>query len=65
MNGVIAVRSLMVADTGLTTLVPEARIAAGSLPQGTVLPAISLNGRTPLTPSHGYFSNGIFFGVTG
>jgi hypothetical protein len=42
MNGVIAVRSLLVADTGLTALVPEARIAAGTLPQGTVLPAISL-----------------------
>ncbi len=42
MNGVIAVRSLLVADTGLTTLVPEARIAAGNLQQGTVLPAISL-----------------------
>ena len=42
MNGVIAVRSLLVADTGLTALVPETRIAAGSLPQGTVLPAISL-----------------------
>lgn len=42
MNGVIAVRSLLVADTGLTALVPEARIAAGSLPQGTVPPAISL-----------------------
>jgi hypothetical protein len=42
MNGVIVVRSLLVADTGLTSLVPEARIAAGSLPQGTLLPAISL-----------------------
>lgn len=42
MNGVIVVRSLLVADTGLTSLVPEARIAAGSLPQGTELPAISL-----------------------
>ena len=42
MNGVIVVRSLLVADTGLTALVPEARIAAGSLPQGTVLPAFSL-----------------------
>ncbi len=42
MNGVIVVRSLLVADTGLMALVPEARIAAGSLPQGTVLPAISL-----------------------
>jgi hypothetical protein len=42
MNGVIAVRSLLVADTRLTTLVPTVRIAAGNLPQGTVLPAISL-----------------------
>ena len=42
MNGVIAVRSLLVADTGLTALVPVARIAAGMLPQGTDLPAISL-----------------------
>jgi len=42
MNGVIAVRSLLVADTGLTALVSEARIAAGTLSQGTVLPAISL-----------------------
>ena len=42
MNGVIAVRSLLVADTGMTALVPVARIAAGSLPQGTMMPAISL-----------------------
>lgn len=42
MNGVIAVRSLLVADTGVTSLVPVARIAAGMLPQGTDLPAISL-----------------------
>ena len=42
MNGVIAVRTLLVTDTGMTALVPEARIAAGMLPQGTVLPAISL-----------------------
>ena len=42
MNGVIAVRSLLVADTGVTALVPNARIAAGMLPQGTDLPAISL-----------------------
>ena len=42
MNGVIAVRSLLVADTGLTSLVSVARIAAGMLPQGTDLPAISL-----------------------
>jgi len=42
MNGVIAVRTLLVTDTGMTALVPEARIAAGMLPQGTDLPAISL-----------------------
>ena len=42
MNGVIAVRSLLVGDTGLTALVPPERIAAGTLPQGTLLPAIAL-----------------------
>jgi hypothetical protein len=42
MNGVIAVRSLLVADIGVASLVPVARIAAGMLPQGTDLPAISL-----------------------
>ncbi len=42
MNGVIAVRILLVDDTGVTALVPPARIAAGMLPQGTELPAISL-----------------------
>ena len=42
MNGVIAVRVLLVADPALTALVPEPRIVAGSLPRGTVMPAISL-----------------------
>ena len=42
MNGVIVVRSLLVADTGVTALVPAVRIVAGMLPQGTLLPAISL-----------------------
>ena len=42
MNGVIAVRSLLVGDTRLTALVPPERIAAGTLPQGTALPAIAL-----------------------
>ena len=42
MNGVIAVRSLLVGDAGLTALVPPERIAAGTLPQGTTLPAIAL-----------------------
>jgi len=42
MNGVIVVRSLLAGETRVTALVPEARIAAGMLPQGTNLPAISL-----------------------
>lgn len=42
MNGVIVVRSLLVADTGVTALVPAVRIAAGMLPHGTSLPVISL-----------------------
>ena len=42
MNGVIAVRLVLVGDTGVTALAPPARIAAGMLPQGTDLPAISL-----------------------
>jgi hypothetical protein len=42
MNGVIVVRSLLVTDTGLTALVSVPRIVAGSLPQDTELPAISL-----------------------
>ncbi len=42
MNGVIAVRSLLVADTGVTALVPAVQIVAGVIPQGTALPAISL-----------------------
>jgi hypothetical protein len=42
MNGVIAVRSLLVGDLRVTALVQPERIAAGTLPQGTVLPAIAL-----------------------
>ncbi len=42
MNGVIAVRSLLVGDTGVTALVPAVRIVAGTLPQGAGMPAISL-----------------------
>lgn len=42
MNGVIAVRSLLVGDLRVTALVPPERVAAGTLPQGTVLPAIAL-----------------------
>lgn len=42
MNGVAAVRSVLVADAALTALVPSARIGSGVLPQGTALPAISV-----------------------
>lgn len=42
MNGVIAVRQLLVGHAALTALVPAARIATGVLPQGTALPAISI-----------------------
>lgn len=42
MNGVIAVRSLLVADAGVTALVPAVQIMAGVIPQGVALPAISL-----------------------
>ena len=42
MNGVIAVRTLLVADTGITAIVPAVRIVAGTLPQGATLPAIAL-----------------------
>ncbi len=42
MNGVIAVRSLLVGDLRVTALVQAERIAAGTLPQGAVLPAIAL-----------------------
>ena len=42
MSGVIVVRSLLAGETRVTALVPPARIAAGMLPQGTDLPAISL-----------------------
>jgi len=42
MNGVIAVRSLLVADTGVMALVPAVQIVAGTLPQGTTIPAVAL-----------------------
>lgn len=42
MNGVIAVRSLLVGDLRVTALVPAERVAGGTLPQGTSLPAIAL-----------------------
>ena len=42
MNGVIAVRSLLVGDLRVTALVQAENIAAGTLPQGTALPAIAL-----------------------
>ena len=42
MNGVVAVRSLMTGNAALTAVVPESRITAGVLPQGSNLPAIAL-----------------------
>lgn len=42
MNGVAAIRQILAADATLTALVPATRIAAGVLPQGTTLPAISV-----------------------
>lgn len=43
MNGVAAIRELLVHDSALTNLVPSARIASGILPQGTPLPAIIIS----------------------
>lgn len=43
MNGVAAIRSLLVANGALTALVPAARISAGDLPQDVSLPAISID----------------------
>ena len=42
MNGVIAVRALLVAHAPLTSLVPVAQIVAGVVQQGSALPALSL-----------------------
>ena len=42
MDGVAAIRQLLVADASLTALVPATRIQAGDMPQGTTLPAISI-----------------------
>lgn len=42
MNGIVAIRQLLAANGALTALVPSARIAAGVLPQGTTLPALSV-----------------------
>lgn len=42
MDGVAAIVTVLTADAALTALVPSARIQAGVLPQGTMLPAISV-----------------------
>lgn len=42
MNGVAAVRGLLVSDVDLIGLVPPARIMAGVLPQGSALPSIAI-----------------------
>lgn len=42
-SGIKAVRTALVADAPLLALVPAARIVGDDLPQGTILPAISLS----------------------
>lgn len=42
MNGVAAIRQLLAGNAALTAVVPATKIAAGTLPQGTTLPAISI-----------------------
>ena len=42
MNGVVVVRSLLITHAPLTTIVSADRVIAGVIPQGAVLPAISL-----------------------
>ena len=42
MDGLIALRSLLVADAALTALVPASRIQADVMPLDTALPAIAL-----------------------
>lgn len=43
MNGVVAVRTLLVNSAALTALVPATRIITGVIPQDMTLPAISLS----------------------
>ena len=42
MNGVVAIRQLLVNDAALVAIVPAARIVSGPLTQGVALPAISI-----------------------
>ena len=42
MNGVLVMRELLLAHQSLLTLVPTAQIVAGTLPQGSPLPAIGV-----------------------
>lgn len=42
MDGVTAVRAVLIADGAMTALVPATRIMAGVLPQKTALPGITL-----------------------
>lgn len=42
MSAVKILRTLLLADPAVLALAPAARIAAGALPQGTALPAISI-----------------------
>ena len=42
MSGVAIIRGLLVANSGVTTVVPTTRIMAGNLPLNTALPAIEI-----------------------
>ena len=43
MSGVIILRTLLASNAALTAVVPAAKIMAGVIPIGTVLPAISIS----------------------
>jgi hypothetical protein len=49
MDGVKAIVQVLMADAGVTALVPSTRIMAGVLPQGTALPAISVSSVSAVT----------------
>lgn len=42
MSGVKIIRVLLLADSDVLVMVPASRVVAGTLPQGTTLPAISI-----------------------
>ena len=42
MNGVAAIRQLLIGNVGLTNIVPAANVVAGILPKGSPVPALSI-----------------------